>query len=292
MTFKHVALIGFGEVGRILATDLSRAAASPTVSVWDTAFAEPNSEALEFARTLPITSAADAQDAARGADLIISAVTAAQTLGAAASVSGAIEPTALFLDLNSASPQAKIVAAETINQAHGHYVEGALMSPVPKPRLATPILLGGAYAEAAAPRLQALGFTQARFFSESLGRAAAAKLCRSVIVKGMEALVLESLLAARSYGVEETVLESLNDMFPEKDWQAFAGYLIGRTLEHGSRRAEEMHEAARTVNATGLAPLLSDAIAERQSWAAGFADTLTEDNLPDRLSAILRRAAE
>ena len=122
-----------------------------------------------------------------------------------------------------------------------------------------------------------LGFTGARAYSEIVGQAAATKLCRSVMIKGVEALLTESLLAARHYGVEQVVLESLSDLLPLLDWNKTAQYMISRSLEHGARRAEEMREASRTVAEAGVSPLMSDAIARRQDWAADYKSALSLD---------------
>jgi 3-hydroxyisobutyrate dehydrogenase-like beta-hydroxyacid dehydrogenase len=144
------------------------------------------------------------------------------------------------------------------------------MSPINPQRLAAPILLGGAHARDFEPVARAIGFSGASFYSEIPGKTAAAKLCRSVIIKGMEALIAESLLAARHYGVEEDVLASLGNLFPHPDWDAHARYMIGRTLQHGTRRAAEMREAARTVAEAKIDPWMSNATALRQAWAGAL----------------------
>ena len=113
-----------------------------------------------------------------------------------------------------------------------------------------------------------LGFSGMTVFSDRLGKAAAAKLCRSVMVKGIEALLAEALLAARHYDVEDTVLASLDDLFPGPEWARLSRYMISRSVEHGERRSEEMREAARTVQEAGVEPLMSAACAERQIWAS------------------------
>lgn len=280
----RIALIGFGEVGRILAEDLSGKAV--TLSAWDLKFSDSTSGPSTTANAKAIHKAASATEAATGADLIICAVTAAQTLAAARSVLPALTSEAIYLDLNSASPGAKREAADAIHSAGARYVEAAVMSPVPPKRIATPMLLGGPHAEAALPLLQNLGFEGAKLFSAEIGKASAAKMCRSVMVKGIEAILSESLLAARAYGVEDTVLDSLDDLFPGPDWTKLSRYMISRTLEHGARRAEEMHEAARTIAEAGLDPLMSTAAAERQEWAPQFASALSEQELANMLDAI------
>jgi 3-hydroxyisobutyrate dehydrogenase-like beta-hydroxyacid dehydrogenase len=277
----NIALIGFGEAGRILGEDLSGKA---RVSAFDLKFADARSGPSQPAKD--VAKASSAAEAVAGVDLVISAVTAAQTLAAAKSVAGAMARGARFLDLNSASPGVKREAAEAIHRAGGRYVEAAVMSPVPPKRIATSMLLGGPHADEALAELKALGFAGASVFSAEIGKASAAKMCRSVMVKGIEALLSESLLTARAYGVEETVIRSLDDLFPGPDWTNLARYMISRTLEHGTRRAEEMREAARTVAEAGLDPHMSQATAERQDWAPAFAAALSEQELGDMLDAI------
>ena len=138
------------------------------------------------------------------------------------------------------------------------------------------MLLGGAHAATFLPLATQIGFTGARCFSEQLGAASAAKMCRSVVVKGLEALMLESLLTARKFGVEQAVLESLQSTSPADTWRTQGRYMISRALIHGRRRAEEMREAAHTVAEAGLAPRMSNACAEWQEWAADHSAAANE----------------
>ena len=284
MSVMRIGLIGFGEVGRILGEDLAGKAIR--LSAFDLKFADAGSGPSKSAVAVAVWPAPSAPEAVAGCDLVISAVTAAQTLAAAQSVASGLARGAIFLDLNSASPGVKREAAETIHCAGGRYVEAAVMSPVPPRRIATSMLLGGPHGEGFLPTARDLGFAGAEFFSSDIGKASAAKMCRSVMVKGIEALLSESLLAARAYGVEETVIRSLDDLFPGPDWTKLARYMISRTLEHGARRAEEMREVARTVAEAGLDPHMSAATAERQAWAPQFASALSEQDLADMLDAI------
>jgi 3-hydroxyisobutyrate dehydrogenase-like beta-hydroxyacid dehydrogenase len=290
MKLRRLAIIGFGEVGQILAADLHSQGAKELVA-WDIIFPaarEPH-PALAAAG---VHAAVSAADAVTEAELVISAVTAAQTVEAARAASAGLEPDAYFLDLNSVSPQVKQEAAQIIATAGGRYVEAAVMSPVPPRRLATPMLLGGPDATAFLPVAQRLGFTGAEVFSHEIGRASAAKMCRSVMVKGIEALLTESLLTARRYGVEDAVLESLGNLLPSEDWRALARYMIGRSILHGRRRAEEMREVARTVSHAGLAPVMSRATAERQDWTAQYGSAADAETLEGMLDAILRQATQ
>src|SRR6202007_596990 len=99
------------------------------------------------------------------------------------------------------------------------------------------MLIGGANAAAVAPRLQAIGLI-VKPVSEQVGVASAIKMCRSIIIKGLEAITVESMFTARRYGAEKLVLESLAATYPEMGWtSSLPDYLISRVAEHGKRRA-------------------------------------------------------
>lgn len=284
--FTRIALIGFGEVGQSLAQAFL-AGGRGDLTAWDTAFEDPCSGPGRALDLIPAREAASAPEAVAGAELVISAVTAARDLEAAMAAASGLRPGAYFLDLNSASPDTKRACFDVIAWTEAHYVEAAVMSPINPKRLAAPMLLGGPAAEGFLESARATGFSGAEVFSSEIGKAAAAKLCRSVVVKGLEALLAEALLAARHFGVEQVVLASLSDLLPLPSWPTTAQYMISRSLEHGVRRAEEMREAARTVAEAGVEPLMSLATAGRQDWAADYKAALSPD-LATMLDAINR----
>ena len=264
----NVALIGYGEVGRILAEDLR--AADHAVTAHDIKLGSASGERLRaHARACGVTLADSHADAVRRADLVVSAVTANQTVAAAHACAGAVD--GFLLDVNSASPVAKLAAAAHVEDGGGRYVEGAVMTAVPPHRIKVPLLLGGPHASALEPLLKEMGFS-ARVASGQLGVASATKMCRSVVIKGLEAMVIESFTAARRYGVEEAVTASLRETFPGIDWERQAAYFFQRVIEHGRRRAEEMREADGTVRDAGLEPWSAAGTAALQSWIADLAD--------------------
>jgi len=267
----RVGLIGYGEVGQILAEDLRDRGLA--VSAYDTKLTQAGSASVlaQHAAAHGVRLAASHADAAAGADLLISAVTASQTLAAAEATGAGLARHAFFLDFNSASPGAKIRAAAVIAAAGGRYVEGAVMTSLPPYRIHVPLLLGGPHAGALEPPLKAIGFS-ARVASETLGVASATKMCRSVMIKGLEAMVIESFTTARRHGVEDAVIASLQETFPGIDWEHQAAYFFQRVIEHGRRRAEEMREAAQTVREAGLAPWSAAATVERQASMAALSE--------------------
>ncbi len=269
-TEPRVAFIGYGEVGRILGGDLRQRGVS--VAVWDIKFDNAPGPAMrQQAQDAGLTCAASALEAVQGADLVVCAVTASQAVAVAQSCAAGLKPEAIFLDFNSASPGAKQRAAEPVHAAGARYVEGAVMTSVPPHRLRVPLLLGGPHAASALPLLQALGF-KAEVASAQLGVASATKMCRSIMIKGLEAMVIECFTTARGYGVEDQVIASLVETYPGIDWEEQGAYLFQRVIEHGRRRSEEVREVAITVREAGLDSFSAAGTAQRQAQVADWAD--------------------
>lgn len=269
---RCVGLVGYGEVGRIFASGLLQAGVAEVLA-WDLLLADAQR------REAPLAHAAQAGVRATegvaalcagGPGLIVSAVTASNTLAVAEAVAAHIAPGTFFLDLNSASPGTKQRAAALIDAAGGHYVEAGVMTSVPPYGIRVPMLLGGPHAARLLPVLQAWGM-DAKVASERLGVASATKMCRSVMIKGLEALVLESYATARHYGVEDAMIATLQETFPGIDWQTQGSYFFSRVAQHGKRRAEEMREVAQTVREAGFEPFMASAIAQKHDWMAAQA---------------------
>jgi 3-hydroxyisobutyrate dehydrogenase-like beta-hydroxyacid dehydrogenase len=267
----NVGLVGYGEVGRILAEDLRKQ--DVKVSAYDIKLrSDQTGQPLrEHAHHHGVALTASHADLAAAADFIVSAVTASQAVPVAQACAGSVKQGAWFLDFNSASPGAKQRAAALIHGGGGRYVEGAVMTSIPPYRIRVPLLLGGSGASELAPLLVELGFA-AKVASEKLGVASAVKMCRSVMIKGLEAMVIESFTTARAYGVEDAVLASLKETFPGIDWEKQGAYFFQRVIEHGRRRSEEVREVAETVREAGLTPWSAQGTAERQAWIADLAD--------------------
>jgi 3-hydroxyisobutyrate dehydrogenase-like beta-hydroxyacid dehydrogenase len=263
---RQVALIGFGEFGRIFGRDL--AAAGISVAVFDILFNSGQSRAsiLAKAKDANVRACDSLDEAIRGADLVISAVTSSAAAGVAKEAASALSGRQTYLDVNSVSPETKREIARILKPSNAIFVEAAVMAPVSPQRLKVPMLLGGVDAGLVAARLRSIGIN-ATPISDRVGVASAVKMCRSVIIKGIEALAVESLFAARRYGAEKEVLASLAATYPHMGWDGpLPDYVISRVAEHGRRRAAEMREAAETLRNVGLEPLTALATAERQEW--------------------------
>jgi 3-hydroxyisobutyrate dehydrogenase-like beta-hydroxyacid dehydrogenase len=267
----RIGLVGYGEVGRILAEDLRERGVGHVVACDVKLGGDAERPLRDHAARHGVQLVASHATLAAGADFLVSAVTASQTVLAAQACAPGVQRDAWFLDVNSASPGAKQRAAAAIDVAGAIYVEGAVMTSLPPYRIRVPLLLGGTRAQELQPLLGVLGFN-AKVASDRLGVASATKMCRSVMIKGLEAMVIEAFTAARAYGVETHVLASLAETFPGIDWEQQGAYFFQRVILHGRRRAEEMREAAETVREIGLTPWSASGTAERQAWMADLAD--------------------
>lgn len=265
---RQIALVGFGEVGGIFGADF--AAAGFNVSVYDILLnAEPSrSTLLSKAKAAKVRACDSLEEALRATDLVISAVTAASALNVAASAAPFLRAGQIYLDINSVSPDTKLEIARTLSGAPANFIEAAVMAAVSPQRIKVPMLLGGPHAASAADNLRAIGMN-VKPIGERIGVASAIKMCRSIIIKGLEAITVESMFTARRYGAEKQVLDSLAATYPDMGWNgALPDYLISRVAEHGKRRAAEMREAAQAVRDAGLEPLTALATAQRQDWLA------------------------
>lgn len=264
IVLHKIALIGFGEAGSIIGGDL--AAAGCEVTTYDILLDSPaTGEAMqEKAQRLHVRALGSLSTAVAGVDLVISAVTAAAARAVAVSAGRVLHRGQIFLDINSVSPAAKRANEAAVQAAGADYVEAAVMAAVPPQRLRVPMLLGGRRAADLAPALCRIGMN-ATALAEEVGVASAVKMCRSILIKGLESLAVECLWAARRYGAEQHVLASLQGTFPTMGWQgSLPDYLVSRVAEHGRRRAAEMREVALTLEEAGVEPTMATAIAARQ----------------------------
>jgi 3-hydroxyisobutyrate dehydrogenase-like beta-hydroxyacid dehydrogenase len=257
-----LAFIGFGEAGQAIAAGL-RDAGAGRMSAWDILFPKADGERLLRAGAASgVTCAKSAAEAVRDADIVISAVTAASSVEAAVSVKAHLAEKPFFLDINSVSPGRKQETAKFLATA-ARYIDVAVLAPIHPARHQTPMLLAGPDAGAVAPTLTALGM-HATIGGAEVGAAAAIKMVRSVMIKGIEALTAECFLAAERAGIVEEVKDSMRNNYPTLDWDKVIAYNLERMASHGERRAAEMEEAAETLRELGLDPQMVDATVKRQ----------------------------
>ena len=258
----RLCFIGFGEAGQAFASGL-RGAGVTTMAAWDILFPQPAGANLRAAgEEIGVRLGTSAADAITGSDVVIAAVTAASSLQAAEQAKPHLSGDQLYLDINSVSPGRKQATAQHLGRS-ARYVDVAVMAPVHPARHQTPVLLAGPYAETVQSLMQELGMKPA-IAGPEIGQAAAIKMVRSVMIKGMEALTQECFLAATRAGVEPQIVASLSKSFPGLDWPKIIAYNLERMANHGTRRAAEMEEVADTLRELGIDPHMASATVQRQ----------------------------
>jgi 3-hydroxyisobutyrate dehydrogenase-like beta-hydroxyacid dehydrogenase len=254
--------IGFGEAGQALASGF-RDAGVERMAAWDILFLQRAGKRLLGAgEAIGVRCAASAAEAVRGADIVVSAVTAAASVEAARSIEPHLAGQPFVLDINSVSPARKQETAKLLGET-ARYVDVAVIAAIHPARHQTPMLLAGPHAEAVMPLLSALGM-RVSVAGRETGAAAAIKMVRSVMIKGIEALTFECFLAAARAGVVDEVAASLKNNYPGLDWAKVIPYNLERMASHGERRAAEMEEVAETLRELGVEPLMTMATVKRQ----------------------------
>ena len=259
----RLCFIGFGEAGQAIAAGL-REAGVESIAAWDILFPKDEGARLKQAgEKMGARLASSAADAVANSDIIVAAVTASSSLEAAQSVAPHISGNPYYLDINSVSPGRKKDTARLL-EGTARYVDVAILAPIHPKRHQTPLLLAGPHAQAVMPLLIDELEMQGAIASEEIGAAAALKMIRSVMIKGIEALTAECFMAAQRAGIVEEVAASLKNNYPGLDWPSVIDYNLERMASHGIRRADEMEQSAVTLTELGIAPLMTNGTVARQ----------------------------
>jgi 3-hydroxyisobutyrate dehydrogenase-like beta-hydroxyacid dehydrogenase len=259
-----IGFVGFGEAAFHIAKGLGQPCVSYDINSRNPGLGETiRKRAQETGTRLVETNA----DLASASEIILSTVTANQAAQAAEQNAPYMETRHIYADLNSVSPGLKQSIAHTIEATGAKFVEIAMMAPVPPYGHRVPMLAGGEAAFEFVERLTPFGFS-IEIAAREIGVASAIKMFRSIMVKGMEALITECVLGASRYAAEARVFASLAETFPGIDWNKLADYMIGRVVVHGERRAREMEEVAETLRSLDIEPIMVEAIVRRMDWSA------------------------
>lgn len=283
---QDVTFIGFGEAGAAFALEWPDGQPRPRAFDLKTAGALTRDDKLADYARCNVAGCEEAAAALADARAALCLVTADQALAAATDYAQLLDSDALWLDMNSVAPETKRAAAHAITAAGARYVDVAIMAPVHPRRRGVPLLVAGPHAEAGVRLLREIGFAHIRSVGQEIGAASAIKMIRSVLVKGMEALTAECVLAAEAAGVLREVLASLDASPPEAGWTARADYNLDRMIVHGVRRAAEMEEVVKTLDALGTGSEMTRATVIRQR-AIGERGLHSAAGLAAKIGAIL-----
>jgi 3-hydroxyisobutyrate dehydrogenase-like beta-hydroxyacid dehydrogenase len=258
----RIGFVGFGEAAYHIAKGL-RQPGIASITAFDI---NVTSKVRQRAREAETRLVETNGELAQSCDIMLSAVTADQALHAAEQNAPHLTAQHIYADLNSVSPGVKQSIARVIEASGARFAEIAMMAPVPPYGHKVPMLAGGAGAKEFVDRLAPFGIS-AEIVSREVGTAAATKMFRSIMVKGMEALITECVLGATRYHADERVFASLAETFPGINWKELADYMVGRVVVHGERRAREMEEVAATLREIDIEPIMAEAIVRRMDWS-------------------------
>lgn len=212
------------------------------------------------ARELDIAIAASCTKALRDADVIFSVVPGESALDAARAAAPHLKPGVFYLDLCTVSGPMAEADRQALLPAGVRYVDVAVMGSFLNFGHRPPMLLAGEDAEEAAAWMRHEGF-DVKVLGAKPGSASAVKLLRSVLMKGIEALGVECLVAAQRQGLVAEVLDNVGDV-DKMGFAKFVEMLVNTHVVHAKRRWEEMELVARGLQECGVAPLMTRAIIE------------------------------
>jgi 3-hydroxyisobutyrate dehydrogenase-like beta-hydroxyacid dehydrogenase len=279
MSRNVLSFIGFGEAAFAFAESINREYIA-VIKGFDIKLKSSDDKVRENKHqdfiSANVEASLNTDEAAKEAGLMFSLVTADQAKNATESISETIEEKTFYFDGNSCSPTTKKANAELIEDRGAFYIDMAIMSPVNPLKNRAPLLISGKNAKLATEILNSLNLNPS-YLGDEVGMASSVKMIRSIMVKGLEALMLECVLAGRKVGVDEKVIESLEKSFPDFDWKTKAAYMLERVSKHGLRRSAEMGEVDHFLQSLGFDKTMSSRTAELQK-SIGLLNIETEQS--------------
>lgn len=268
----RIAIVGLGEVGTAMADALRRtgAAVIPVVR---------SDGARDRARVLGFSPETDPARAAARASLVVIAVPGESLVEVMRSLVPGLGRATLVVDLTSAAPETVEQAAALHPGGAALYVDGAIMGAISLQGARVPMVLAGPGAGTARDRLAALGLQVRVLPGGRIGDAARAKLLRSVIAKGLDALMIEAALAAEATGLTDEFQRQL-DNFDRSPMRAHCEMYLTTHVRHADRRAREMEATSALLRSLGIPDLTTAATVARYRRSAELAGRSAADGVP------------
>jgi 3-hydroxyisobutyrate dehydrogenase-like beta-hydroxyacid dehydrogenase len=283
-----IGLVGYGEVGSTLGAGLRGQGLEHVASFDNGAFDGPYAALIQNrAKAAGVPLLRSAAELAARAEVILGVTPGSASVESAQALAPHLGPQHLFIDIASATPKVKRAVAAALADSGARVADGSIVG-TPRDGLALPILASGPAAEAVRDALVPWGM-RIEAVGPELGTASAIKILRSVLIKGIEALVDEMMLGARRYGLDDAVLASASKTLMSRPFPDFAGNLITTGVIHARRRAEEAAMAAEALSDVGIEPIMTRSTAARLRWVEALA---LKDHFGGRIPEDYREALE
>jgi 3-hydroxyisobutyrate dehydrogenase-like beta-hydroxyacid dehydrogenase len=254
----RIAFIGFGEVASSFSAAL--AARGAEISAYDVLLDQAQGiERLKARASGTKVAFCPLAEAVRNARYVLSTVTTSVARDAAALCAKHLGTGQTYVDLNATEPSVKREVAEIVAATGAAFVEGAVLGAIGVTGARTEILLGGPDARRAERDLAGeLGFN-ARFYSEEIGKASMFKMLRSVFSKGMEALLIEYLVAGERAGIRDDLWREVTALFANQPFDKLAANWVRTHAGAHVRRYHEVRQVSSVLRELGIEPTITAA---------------------------------
>lgn len=274
------AFIGFGEVSYCISKgfrqDFGEDIALTAYDVMLGSGKPIEKTVRERAAEVRVTLADSLKDAIKDADIVFCAVQGAYSLEVGRSARDFVKPGAIYIDLTTANPAHKFALGEAFAEKGIDFVDAAMLGALPVSLHKVPMLVSGTGAARAEPLMRERHM-DVTLVQGPAGEASKIKLTRSVFMKGMQALLVETFLFARKAGVENIVMESISESMDKGAFKTMAERMICADLIHAERRSHEVSDSILVMQDLGVNPLMASATVQRlnASAALGYREELT-----------------
>ena len=294
LTMITVGFLGFGEVAAVFSAGLRQRGV--TVAAYDIVLdARPGGlQSLQQRTRVDGIAFCTLPDLLRRVDYVLSTVTSDVALLAAQSCVPHLQPDQVYVDLNATAPRVKRAIAQLLSPTGARFVEGAILGAVGVSGAQTRVLLGGPHGRQTASDLTGLGLNTV-FYHPEIGRASTFKLLRSVFSKGLEALLLEFLLAGHRADIQDDLWGEVRELFTSHSFDQVASNWIRSHTVAYERRQHEMLQVLELLHELDVEPVMSaatNAFFERSKalrLKEGFTDK--PDRIDDVIAALDARLA-
>jgi len=285
----RIAFLGFGEAAYYMTLGFAEEGLTG-VKAYDKLQDVPGlgDRIRERARDAKVQLVPNVKELADGVDVVFSSVVSAAAVQAAKAIAPYLTEHHVFVDTNAASPITKKQVAQVIEPSGASFVDAAIMNPVPTYRHKVSMLISGRGAQVLRSKMTPFGMNFT-VVEGGPGAASSIKMLRSVFMKGMAALLIETLVAAYKLGTHELVVESIKETLGKISPDALIQRLIGGTAIHAGRRVHEMEEVIETLNSIHVKPAMSAGTKEVLSWVESLGlGEVFHGEVPERYEEALK----
>lgn len=246
----RLGFLGFGEAAFIVGKALAANGLSGIIAYSPSGAAAVDSDPIrQRASEAGVTLVSSPKELCQRADVIMSLTPGALALTALRSVRRYLTDSHIYVDATTNSAKTMERGAKLLG-TRANFVDAAIMGALPLSGLKVLIVVSGSQAHAFRGLLAPYGMN-VKVVGEKPGAASAMKLIRSVCMKGIAAMLIESLEAAERVGLLHDAADDLARSIDEVPFaQTIKRFVCGSAV-HAERRVHEMTEAMELLKSLG-----------------------------------------